>query len=95
MLKVLTHTRSDTQILILGFTDVNIERMRNDEPILVRLEELGLGGGSLQILCTVGESEKLIMAGLEKVGLVPDGMTDELPDTMLPGQVVEKDFRTS
>lgn len=62
-----TLTEETRTLIGLGLSDGNIKRLRADEPILVKLDEMGIGPGHAQpieILIVTGVTETEIMGKL-------------------------------
>lgn len=62
MIKVRTQGPNGDPLIILGLSDMNIDRLRNKEPISFPLAELGLGAGYLAIV--TGPDEAAIAQNL-------------------------------
>lgn len=71
MIKALGTTGEGRQLIILGLSRANMDRLVQDKPIKVDLaKDLGIEGGGI-VLIVGGENEAAIQAQLEKVVSVP------------------------
>lgn len=70
MLK-LKMTANGKPTILIGLSDENIKRMREDKPVHIFLSELGLGDGELVIF--TGPDEEAMATTLEDAGVLPKG----------------------
>lgn len=77
--------------VILGLTEENITRLTEGEPILVPLDRVRIPG--VKVLITYGETERHVVAALERRGLVPPGTASDMPTLVNPGDEYHVEFK--
>lgn len=78
MLKLRLNTKDDgAPIVILGITDENVTRLLAGDPIGLDLSELELP--SIKVFVFHGKDEQALMEKFEEQGLVPDGLSKNMP----------------
>jgi hypothetical protein len=70
MIKFLVNGRNGAQLVGLGLSQGNIDRLKDGKPIYIHLDELGIEG--IDVLIHYGETEDSIIADFKKEGLIPD-----------------------
>lgn len=66
----------DQQLVVLGLSDINIQRLTNDKPVFVRGEELKI---EHDIVIVHGRTEQDIVKSLTLLGIIPPGATPSSP----------------
>lgn len=75
MIKGVLDKDGEAPTVMLGLSRLNLERLQEGKPILVQLEELGMGRGKIAIF--FGETEDQMIEDLKKAGI---GMGDNITD---------------
>lgn len=53
--------------IILGLSDANIEKLKNDQPIMFNLKEAGLADVDMDVLIFNGKTEESMMESLSEL----------------------------
>ncbi len=73
MIKAVRSNADGTRkLLLLGLSEANVQRLRQDKPILIEGAELGL---QVDVLLCHGANERAITEKLESKGMIPKGAT--------------------
>jgi hypothetical protein len=75
MIKMRGKNKEDVDVVLLGLSRLNCERLLEGKPIRLNLEELGLA--PLEIALVAGEDEKSIIAELRASGVSVDDVPHE------------------
>lgn len=63
MIKATARTEDGRQLVVLGLSDMNVQRMREGKPIHILAEEIGMSGFTIYIITGKDEAEMEKMLG--------------------------------
>ena len=69
MIKALSKDKNGESVILLGLSHENLRRLREDQPILCDLRELGLTG---KVIIMAGETEDTIKVQIEDVANIKE-----------------------
>lgn len=75
MIKASVETSSGRRLFVLGLSDMNLQKLRGGQPIMVRLDQLGGPPGHDVMICW-GVTEAAIVEDFRKHGLLPAADAD-------------------